>query len=350
MRYTHIIFDACGILTDSLVNPVYEGIDAVLPLLAGSCKLGLFALSGRDLPPGLSGYFTVLRRSDDNSCYKVGPELFRQYRELTGAASKDILYIGVKDSDIQCAKAADIDRALALWGCKTRKHIRASYYLEEPSDIVTLLNSERAIYEKRNWLSWAMELEFIAQAGITYSKDSFDIERFHRIREISAELMSMKTGFGKEYITEIFCNETGFQTPKLDTRAAIFHDDKILLVQEKNGTWALPGGWVDVNQSIATNTVKEVKEEAGLDVIPVKLIAVQDRNLHNPPVYAYGICKAFVQCKVLGGDFIQNMETISSAYFSLNQLPALAEEKNTARQIALCFEAYHCADWVTQFD
>ena len=44
-------------------------------------------------------------------------------------------------------------------------------------------------------------------------------------------------------MTELFCGETGYQTPKLDTRAAIFKDNKILLVHEKNGTWSLPGGW-----------------------------------------------------------------------------------------------------------
>lgn len=102
--------------------------------------------------------------------------------------------------------------------------------------------------------------------GLTYSKDVFDIERFERIREIAAEMLSLQSGIPIEKVKNLFCNETGFQTPKLDTRAAIFKDDKILLVKEKNGTWSLPGGWVDINQSIKTNTEKEVKEEAGLNV------------------------------------------------------------------------------------
>ena len=114
------------------------------------------------------------------------------------------------------------------------------------------------------WLEWAKELQFIAQAGLTYSRDPFDIERFERIREISAEIMSYQSDLPIEKVKELFCNETGFQTPKLDTRAAIFNDGKILLVKEKAGVWSMPGGWVDVNQSIKTNTEKEVKEEAGL--------------------------------------------------------------------------------------
>ncbi len=200
------------------------------------------------------------------------------------------------------------------------------------------------------WLKWAMELQFIAQVGLTYSKDPFDLERFQRIREISAEMMSLKTGFSLEHIKEVFCNETGFQTPKLDTRAAIFEDGKILLVEEKNGTWSLPGGWVDTLESIGSNTIKEVKEEAGLDVVPIRLIAAHDRNLHNKPPYAYGVCKVFVLCRVTGGSFQENTETLQTRYFALDELPRLALEKNSAKQIALCFEAAQDEQWVTQFD
>lgn len=137
------------------------------------------------------------------------------------------------------------------------------------------------------WLDWAKELQFIAQSALAYCKDSFDIERFQRIREISAEILSTYSGLSVEKVKGLFCNENGFQTPKLDTRAAIFDDDKILLVHETNGTWSLPGGWVDALETIKSNTQKEVKEEAGLEVTASRLIAVQDRNKHNDPPYAY---------------------------------------------------------------
>ena len=149
------------------------------------------------------------------------------------------------------------------------------------------------------WLEWTKELQFIAQGGLTYSKDVFDIERFERIREIAAEMLSLQSEIPIEKVKNLFCNETGFQTPKLDTRAAIFKDDKILLVKEKNGTWSLPGGWVDINQSIKTNTEKEVKEEAGLNVKAIRIIAMQDRNLHNIPPYAYNVCKADISDPIL---------------------------------------------------
>ena len=204
--------------------------------------------------------------------------------------------------------------------------------------------------KEQKWLDWAVELQSLAQSALYYCKDKFDIERFERIREISAEMLSEVSGLPIEKVKEIFCNEVGFQTPKLDCRAAIFKEDKILLVQENNKTWSLPGGWVDVDQSVKQNTIKEVKVEAGLDVTADRVIAVQDREKHNLPIYAYKVCKIFVQCSVIGGAFQENIETIQSRYFSLEELPPLAEEKNTKEQIEMCFQAYHSKHWETMFD
>ena len=148
--------------------------------------------------------------------------------------------------------------------------------------------------KNEQWLQWAVELQSLAQAGLTYGKDVFDRERYGRIREISAEMVAHMSDIPTEKVKTIFCNETGYQTPKLDTRAAIFKDGKILLVRESSGKWSLPGGWCDVNISVGENTVKEVKEESGLEVAAERIIAVQDRAKHNLPVYAYGVCKIFV--------------------------------------------------------
>ena len=200
------------------------------------------------------------------------------------------------------------------------------------------------------WLDWAVELQALAQAGLYYSKDPFDQERFQRIRDISAEMMAHKTALPLETVKDLFCGETGYQTPKLDTRAAVFQDGKILLVRETSGRWSLPGGWVDVNVSVLENTAKEVREEAGLDVIPQRLIAVQDREKHNKPVYAWRVCNIFVLCTLLGGAFVPNTETIESGWFPLDSLPPLAEEKNNREQIALCFEAHRAENWETRFD
>lgn len=198
------------------------------------------------------------------------------------------------------------------------------------------------------WLDWIVELQSLAQAGLTYGKDVYDLERYTRIREIAAQMLGDLSALPVETVQGLFCNETGYQTPKIDTRAAIFHDGKILLVQERDGKWSLPGGWCDVNVSVGENTAKEVKEEAGLDVRPVRVIAVQDRARHNQPRYAYGVCKIFVQCAVLGGSFAENSETVGFDYFAEDELPALAGEKNTAEQVKMCFAAFRAGDgWKT---
>ncbi len=201
-----------------------------------------------------------------------------------------------------------------------------------------------------DWIKWAMELQSIAQAGLAYTDGVYDRERYERLREISAEMMSKKTELSFEKVKDIFCNESGYQTPKIDTRAVIFKDNKILLTHENDGTWSLPGGWCDVLESVSSNTIKEAKEETGLDVKPIRIIAVQDRNKHNKPIFAYGICKIFVLCELIGGEFTPNIETTEIGYFDLDNLPSVSEDKSNREQIKMCFEAYKNENWQVKFD
>ncbi len=204
--------------------------------------------------------------------------------------------------------------------------------------------------DQERWLAWAVELQAMAQAGLAYCKDVYDAQRYLRIREIAAEMLAYKSELPLGTVKDLFCSESGYQTPKLDTRAAIFQGDRILLVRENSGSWSLPGGWCDVDLSAAENVAKEVREEAGLDVTAELVIAVQDREKHNRPVYASKICKIFFLCSVQGGAFQPNAETTESRYFGLEELPELATEKVTPAQIRMCFEAYRAEHWTTVFD
>lgn len=196
------------------------------------------------------------------------------------------------------------------------------------------------------WTEFAIRIQSLAQAGLAYCKNEYDIERYEELRRIAAEMIACETDLPIEKVQSFFCNETGYQTPKIDTRAAIFKDEKILLVHENNGTWSLPGGWCDVDQSVASNTIKEVKEETGLDAAAEKLIAVQDWRKHNRCNLPYGVIKIFVLCNVLGGSFEDNIETTEIRYFGKEELPEnLAVEKTTEEQIRLCFEAYESEHW-----
>ncbi len=202
---------------------------------------------------------------------------------------------------------------------------------------------------KEPWLSWASELQSLAQAGLYYGKDKFDLERYARIREISAEMMAEGTGLPLEQVKDIFCCETGYQTPKLATRAAVIQGDKVLLVKEPRG-WALPGGWVDYNVSVKENAVKEVWEEAGLEVRPERVIAVQDGENHHRTAYPWKVCIVFVLCTLLGGEFRENLETSGSGWFALDELPELDLEKTTPEQLEMCFQADRARHWETRLE
>ena len=205
--------------------------------------------------------------------------------------------------------------------------------------------------EKRDKLiEYIIEIQSMAQSALFYVKDVYDKERFERLRDISAEMMALKTELPLETVKTLFCSDYGYQTPKVDTRAAIFKDDKILLVHEENGTWSMPGGWCEFNMSPVDNTIKETKEESGKDIRVKSVISVQNRDNHNVPPYAYGIVKIFYLCEEVGGEFEKNHETTEIAYFAENELPDLAPEKCNEEQVHMCFDAYYAKHWSTQFD
>ena len=203
---------------------------------------------------------------------------------------------------------------------------------------------------KDPWLDWIVELQSIAQAGLQYGRDRFDLERYARLREISAEMLASRTELPADRVRDLFCSETGYQTPKVDTRAAVFRGERILLVREASGAWSLPGGWLDVGLTVRENAVKEVLEEAGIEARAERIIAVQDRDRRNRPPLAWKIVKIFVECTPLGGQFRENSETTDSGWFSPGALPPLDENRTTRGQIELCFEARGHALWQPQFD
>ena len=199
-------------------------------------------------------------------------------------------------------------------------------------------------------LDWAVRLQAIAQNGLAYTENIYDIERWEQLRDISAEMISWQYDTPIEKVKEVFCFEKGYQTPKIDTRGVIVKDGKILLVQESTGEWAMPGGWVDVYESIGESVVKEVWEEAGLQAKAERIIAVQDRDKRNPPPFIYKICKIFVLCTALGGEFKPNSETLASGYFGPDGLPKLCTAKTTEQQIRMCLAAAEDENWRVQFD
>lgn len=208
------------------------------------------------------------------------------------------------------------------------------------------------VYMEGIWKSWATELQFLAQCSLAYSKDKFDRERSERIREISCEMLAYKYDISPEKIKEHFASEIGYQTPKVETRAAIIKDNKILLVKEQlDGKWALPGGYQDVLKSVRENVIKEAKEEAGAIIKPKKIIAVLDYKRHHPVSFPLGMVKIFVLCEYINHDFEANTETLAADFFSLDNLPELSVQRTTKKQLEMCFScSENPDDWETIFD
>lgn len=201
------------------------------------------------------------------------------------------------------------------------------------------------------WLDWAKQLQSIAQAGLTYSKDDYDLERFELIRELSVDMMSQQTDVPQEKIRNLFANETGYATPKVDVRAVVFKDEKILMVKEKaGGVWSLPGGWGDIGLTPSEGAVNEVKEESGFDVKAVKLLGVLDKKCHPHPPSPYHVYKIFILCEIVGGEAQTGIETNAVEFFAEDDLPPLSIGRNTESQIKLAFEYLHHPEKPVYFD
>lgn len=193
--------------------------------------------------------------------------------------------------------------------------------------------------EEVKWLTWAKQIQAISQIGLAYGKDIYDIERYEQLRSLSVEIVNTYTKVDSDQITDLFANETGYATPKVDVRGVIFQDDKILLVKEKaDGAWALPGGWADIGLSPREIVVKEVKEESGFDVVPRRLLAVLDKNKHYHAPSPYHVYKIFILCDIIGGSAMEGMETSEVKFFDRSNLPQLSEERNTYGQVQLMFD------------
>ena len=192
---------------------------------------------------------------------------------------------------------------------------------------------------KYKWKEHAQELLSIAQEGLTYSQDRYDIDRFKRLKEISARIMSDFTDMEMEKIKTLYNSEKGYLTPKLDIRAAVFQDNKLLLVQEScNRLWSLPGGWADVGLSPGENVVKEVEEEAGLLVVPQRILAVWDKRYHDHPPDLHHTYKILFLCKITGGKLASGFETIDANFFGEEEIPPLSTNRTTSGQIKFVFE------------
>lgn len=202
------------------------------------------------------------------------------------------------------------------------------------------------------WLDWAQRLQAIAQNGLTYARDHFDVERFRQVQQIAAELLSASSGQDIDRIIGLFDQQVGYATPKVDVRGVVFRDGRILLVKETaDQRWTLPGGWADPSESPREAVEREVYEESGFRTRAVKLLAIYDRSKHpHEPPFAFHVYKLFILCRIVGGESARSEETEAVGFFEEKSVPELSASRVTEGQIRRLFEHGRNAQLPTDFD
>jgi len=202
------------------------------------------------------------------------------------------------------------------------------------------------------WLRWARRFQAIAQTGLAYCKDPYDRQRYEEIQGLAADIMANGAELPDSApLLNIFKNDLGYATPKIDIRAAVFDRDRILLVQEReDGLWTLPGGWADVGESASSIAMREVKEESGYDITISKLAAVYDRDKHDHPPMAFHVYKFFFLGILRGGTATTSVETTAADFFPEDQFPSLSLSRVTAPQLKQMFAHHRNPALPTSFD
>lgn len=200
-------------------------------------------------------------------------------------------------------------------------------------------------------LELARRLHALARTGLHFCGSEYDRERYVEIEQIAAELLSGPSPVDRDALLALWRHETGYVTPKVEVRGAVFRDGRVLLVRETaDGRWTLPGGWADVNESPSQAVEKEIEQESGFRARAVKLAALYDRRLHgHGPTLHHG-WKAFLLCEITGGEARGSYETDAVGFFDPAQLPEMSLGRSTPQQVARMLEHWRDRGLATDFD
>jgi ADP-ribose pyrophosphatase YjhB (NUDIX family) len=201
------------------------------------------------------------------------------------------------------------------------------------------------------WLRRAQRLAALSQNGLTFTKDPFERARWEEVRRLAADMLADGGGGSSDQVLAGLAAETGYATPKVDVRAAVFQGNQILLVQERSdGGWTLPGGWCDVGEAPGVAVAREVEEESGYRVRTAKLLAVYDKLRHGHPPASVHVYKLFFRCDLVGGAAATSPETTAVGFFAEDSLPPLSLGRVTEAQIHRMFEHARDSALPTDFD
>jgi len=200
----------------------------------------------------------------------------------------------------------------------------------------------------------AISVGALAQNGLTFSEGPYDIDRYHKLAALAADLLALVANRPSAELALELGRDSGYATPKVDVRGVLFDsDERVLLMQERSDAlWSLPGGWADPLDTPSVAVVREVREEAGYEVEAVKLAACWDRDAqgHLPPlpVHAY---KLFFICEITGAVGVPDaLETLDVGWFDLAELPPLSLGRVNARQLRRMLDHHRDRALPTEFD
>ncbi|WP_430814430.1 NUDIX hydrolase N-terminal domain-containing protein [Carboxylicivirga sp. RSCT41] len=193
-----------------------------------------------------------------------------------------------------------------------------------------------------DYLNTFKKIKALAETGLVYAQNGYEIERNQELVDLSQQLMSAIADQPVEAFDKYYLPPKEYPTPKVDVRALILNeDDEILLAKEMmDGRWSIPGGWADIGHSPSEVVVKEVEEETGLHSEVERVLAIYDKRCHPHPPQPWYVYKIMFLCKVTGGELRGNFDIEEAAWFALDKLPPLSEDRILESQIK---ELYHLA-------
>ncbi len=181
-------------------------------------------------------------------------------------------------------------------------------------------------------LRWSEALAGIARTGLAFTENLYERERFQEVLHVAADIRAaaglaageeLEAGpLVQEWMRQVGAGVAGYVTPKVAVGAVVGNErGEILLVQRAdNGVWLYPTGWADVGYSASEVAVKEVLEETGMEVEPMRLIAVLDGlrlGFTQVPLYSL-----VFHCRVVGGELRRHpLECLDVGWFAEAGLP-----------------------------
>lgn len=293
--------------------------------------------AGLALPP-------VLVSADDHGPGKPAPDPYLRAAERLGLDARDCVVVEDTPAGVAAARAAGARVVATATTHDVDELAGAEIVVADLDDLEASPTEGGGVHLRvvvgrpaETLAVTVRELAAIAQTGLTFTRDFYDRDRYHRVRAVAARLGAGAMDTDEKTLRDRLDADLGYATPKVDVRALVRDaDGRVLLVRERSdGRWTLPGGWADTTDLPSEAIAREVREEAGWRVRVTRLLACWDRVLQDgAEPLPHRVYKLFFACTPLAATAGDSRETDASGWFSSQELPPLSLGRVTPQQIA----------------